>query len=166
MFDGFFHRRHSDRPASRRLGRSWHSPGHSAALDLEPLERRLLLTVPAVLSITRDTPTQHTTGAASVSYSVTFNKPVLGVDAADFRLGINGSLVAASPLTVLGGGSSYTVTVTGLHGSGDLRLDLIDNDSIHDDSSLTLGGIGAANGSFQGQTYTVGQIYPFVQSIN
>ena len=59
----------------------------------------------------------------------------------------------------------YTVTVNGIHGSGNLQLDLIDNDSIEDSSNVPLGGAGITNGSFQGQDYTIDQVFPHVVSI-
>ena len=101
-----------------------------------------------------------------MSFSVTFNESVTNVSSADFRVFTSGSVVTAAPVGVTGSGSDYTVTVSGIHGSGDLRLDLIDDDSIIDGSNAPLGGAGANNGSFQGQSYTVEQTYPSVQSIN
>ena len=149
-------RRGGKRKSSRvaaRLGNS---------LSLEPLERRLMLT--AVVSINRNS--AQNISAGSVAYTVAFNTVVTGVDGTDFRLTTTGSAGGTTPVGVAGSGASYTVTVSGVHGSGNLRLDLIDNDSIVDGASVPLGGVGAANGSYQGQTYTVGQAYPFVQSIN
>jgi hypothetical protein len=74
-------------------------------------------------------------------------------------------LVAGTLPVVLGSGASYTVKINDVRGSGDLRVDLIDNDSIVG-AGLALGGTGAANGSFQGQTYTILQAPPSVMSIN
>ena len=93
-------------------------------LSLEPLEWRLLLTtVPVVLSINRSAP--QNTSAAAVAYSVTFNESVTNVTGADFRLTTGGSVKTTTPLAVTGTGAAYTVTVSGIHGSGDLRLDQI-----------------------------------------
>ncbi len=135
---------------------------------MEFLERRLLLTVPAVVSIDRVTPLATETNAASVSYAVTFNEPVTLVASGDFLVTTTGSLETATPVIVSGSGSAYTVTVNGIHGSGVLRLDLVDDDSILGPLGAgdPLGGVGAGNGSFQGQTYTVDQVSPFVVSIN
>src|SRR6185369_15301698 len=78
----------------------------------------------------------------------------------------NGSLTWATPVVlVAGSGGSYAVTVNGIRGSGDLRLDLIDNDSIVG-AGHTLGDTGSNNGSFQGQTYAIHQALPPVVSIN
>jgi formylglycine-generating enzyme required for sulfatase activity len=136
------------------------------ALAVEPLEQRLLLTVPAVLSIDRDTPLGAETNAASVSYAVTFNESVTNVSSDDFLVTTTGSLVTATPVVVSGSGSTYSVTVDDIDGSGDLRLDLIDDDSIVDDSNVPLGGAGPDNGNFQGQTYTIDQARPCIVSIS
>jgi hypothetical protein len=66
---------------------------------------------------------------------------------------------------VLGSGSAYTVTVNGIHGSGTLQLELVDNDTITG-NGVPLGGAGIGNGSFIGQSYTILQTYPTVLSIN
>jgi hypothetical protein len=74
-----------------------------------------------------------------------------------------GGLQAESPFTsVSGSGASYTVTVNGIRGQGTLRLDLIGNGTISDGSGNTLG----SQSSFQGQTYTMSQVYPRLVSIN
>jgi hypothetical protein len=57
---------------------------------------------------------------------------------------------------VVGAGTTYTVSVNTGTGSGILRLDLSDNDSIVDIATNPLGGSGAGNGSFTaGESYTV-----------
>jgi FG-GAP-like repeat len=90
---------------------------------------------------------------------------VTGVAAADFLLTTDVSVQAATPVVVSGSGATYTVTVNGIHGSGNLRLDLIDNGTITS-SGVPLGSPGGANGSFQGQTYIILQSFPSVASIN
>jgi beta-lactamase superfamily II metal-dependent hydrolase len=112
---------------------------------------------PIVLSSNRlDT---NPTTATSVRFSVAFSKPVTGVNTSppfnDFALyapGVSGASITG----VSGSGANYTVTVnTGL-GSGSLRLDVSDNDSIRDSANHPLGGAGAGNGSFtSGQVYSV-----------
>jgi hypothetical protein len=138
-----------------------------AQLDLELLENRALPSglTPSVLAINRATPVGPETNASSVSYSVTFNESVTGVAAGDFQVTTDGATKAASPVAVTGSGAAYNVTVSGIHGSGDLRLDLIDNDTIQA-SGIPLGGPGIGNGSFQGQSYNILQAYPYVVSIN
>ena len=136
-------------------------------LAVESLEQRLLLTVPAVMSIDRIAPPATLTNAASVTYAVTFTELVTGVDSGDFLVTMTGSLETAMPV-VSGDGSAYVVTINGLQGSGDLRLDLVDDDSVLGPmgSGDSLGGVGIGNGSFQGQTYTVDRVSPFVVSID
>jgi autotransporter-associated beta strand protein len=85
-----------------------------------------------VQSITRLSPNYALTNATSVTYQVTFNKPVTGVDAGDFALALAG--VTATPPVVVTALSStvYNVTVNGVAGSGTLALNLADNGSIRD----------------------------------
>src|SRR5205823_3933685 len=81
-------------------------------------------TAPAVLSINRTTPGGPSTSATSVTYTVTFSEAVSGVDATDFSLALNG-VTATTPVVVSGTGSSYTVTVSGITGTGTLGLNLV-----------------------------------------
>ena len=90
--------------------------------------------------------------AASVNYTVTFSESVTGVDVADFVLTVTGGISGASVASVTGSGATRTVTVNTGSGSGTLRLDLIDNNSVMDASSNTLGGAGVQN-------FTTGQVY-------
>ena len=55
----------------------------------------------------------------------------------------------------------YTITISGITGSGTLGLNLVNNGSIHDS-----GGGSLSNSSFTGQVYTINQVWPFVESIN
>ena len=56
---------------------------------------------------------------------------------------------------VTGSGTTYTVTLNSGTGNGTLGLNLVDDDTIIDAASNPLGGAGAGNGNFTGQTYTV-----------
>ncbi|WP_341882121.1 FG-GAP-like repeat-containing protein [Synechococcus sp. UW140] len=60
----------------------------------------------------------------SASFTVTFNQPVTGVDAADFTL-IRTGTVAGGTIQVTGSGATRTVTVTGITGAGTLGLNLV-----------------------------------------
>jgi hypothetical protein len=142
-------------------GRPRRSPGRQLRHrpQLEQLEDRLVLTTPSVLSINRSVPLGPITNASSVSYAVTFNETVTNVLSSDFDVVTDGSVQAATTVGVSGSGSAYTVSVSGIHGSGDLSLDLINNGSI-------MGGGVPLGGSFQGQTYNILQTYPSVVSIN
>jgi len=94
----------------------------------------------------------------SVDYTVGFTETVTGVDASDFRVsGIADALVAS----VTGSGVGYTVTVYTGTGSGTLRLDLIDDNSIVDGLGNPLGGSGAQN--YTGQVYTIDKVGPTVR---
>jgi parallel beta-helix repeat protein len=76
---------------------------------------------PSVFSIT--TPTPSPTNATALTFTVTFNGPVAGVTAANFALTTTGG-VAGTIGTVTGSGTTWTVPVTGITGTGTLRLDL------------------------------------------
>src|SRR5689334_22608284 len=99
-----------------------------AAPQLESLENRLVPAAPSVSSILRSTPAGPVTGASSVTYTVTFDQAVTGVDAADFRVTTANGLVANPTPAVSGGATVYSVTVNGIRGSGTLGLSLVDDD--------------------------------------
>ncbi len=148
------------------FGNEYTQHRRQVALSLEPLEARWTPVAPKVTSILRAAPVGPTTGAASVSFTATFDQSVTGVNAADFRVSLSGSVQAASPVVVSGSGASYTVTVNGIKGSGDLRLDLVDDDSIQNSGAERLGSTGANNGSFRGQSYAILQSFPAVTSLS
>ena len=88
------------------------------------------------------------------------------VTPSDFQVLTTGDVVAATPVGVSGSGTSWTVTINGVHGSGTVELELVDHDDITDTTGTPLGGVGLFNGSFAGQTYTIVQTFPTVLSIN
>ncbi|MCC6297775.1 MAG: PD40 domain-containing protein [Anaerolineales bacterium] len=111
-------------------------------------------TVPVVVSILRADPNPAT--GLSVRFTVAFSKAVSGVDASDFAVATTGNIVGANIKEASGVGNLYTVTLGTGTGSGTIRLNLVDNDSIVDGSSLPLGGPGAGNGNFNlGEEYSV-----------
>jgi len=113
-------------------------------------------TAPSVVSSVRADP--NPTTAASVHFTVTFSEAVTSVDMADFTLTVTG-VTGASVTNVSGGPTAYTVKVNTGTGSGTLRLNVVDNDSIKDGSGNPLGGVGAGNGNFTGgETYTVSKM--------
>lgn len=61
--------------------------------------------------------------SSSVDFAVTFSEPVAGVDAGDFSTAVTGG-VTATISGISGSGSSYTVSTTGVTGSGTLKIDL------------------------------------------
>ena len=95
------------------------------------------------------------TSAASVHFTVTFSKAVTGVDTSNFALAVTG-VMGASITGVNSGATAYTVTVNTASGTGTIRLDVVDNDTIVDLALNPLGGAGAGNGSYtSGETYDV-----------
>ncbi|NUQ63357.1 MAG: M28 family peptidase, partial [Pirellulales bacterium] len=99
------------------------------------------------------------TGVAAVRFAVVFSESVMGVDAADFALAATGTLSGAAITGVSGAGGSYTVTVATGTGDGTLRLDVIDDDTIHDGVQNVLGGPGTGNGSRTGdELYTINSL--------
>jgi hypothetical protein len=112
---------------------------------------------PSVLTVSRASANPATQNS-SVSYAVTFDEPVTGVDATDFQLTTAG-LTGAAVTGVAGVGASYSVTVdtgTPTSATGTLRLDVIDDDTVSDSGGDQLGGAGAGNGDFtSGDVYTV-----------
>ncbi len=90
-----------------------------------------------------------------VSWTVVFSDSVTGVNAPDFVLTQVSGVSNASISSVTGSGTTWTVTAnTGTGVAGSLGLNLIDDDSIIS-AGGALGGAGAGNGNFIGQTYTL-----------
>jgi Tol biopolymer transport system component len=119
---------------------------------------------PLVTNILRTS--ANPTEAASVNFTVNFSESVNGVDAGDFLLTTTGSIGGALVANVSGSGNMYTVTVSTGTGIGDLRLDVVDNDSILNASSFPLGGQSTGNGNFtSGELYTIQRSNPTVVSI-
>ncbi|WP_162130575.1 beta strand repeat-containing protein [Schlesneria paludicola] len=83
--------------------------------------------VPRVLSIT---PVADPITGSTATYNVVFSEPVTGVDPSSFTL--SGDGVTGGTIGVTGSGASYTVTVTGLLGSGTLGLNLTGTASVLD----------------------------------
>ncbi len=86
---------------------------------------------PYVVSINRTTPSTSTTSADSVVFTVTFSEAVTGVVSGDFSVPTTGT-VASTSTSVSGSGAVYSMTITGITGSGSLGLNLVDNGSIKD----------------------------------
>ncbi|MFO0804222.1 MAG: Ig-like domain-containing protein [Gemmataceae bacterium] len=115
--------------------------------------------VPVVTSITRTSASP--TNAATATFTVVFSESVSGVGISDFTLFTSGGITGASVFSVSSGpGTTYTVTVNTGSGDGAIRLDLTDDDSIVDGASNPLGGAGAGNGNFTGDSVTVDKTPP------
>jgi hypothetical protein len=117
---------------------------------------------PSAKSIVRANPSP--THASSVSYTVTFDQGVTGVDTSDFSLATTGiSDAVISGVTGSSGGNTYTVTVSTGIGSGTVKLNLIDNDSIKNIQSTPLGGTGTGNGNYTaGETYSIDRTFKII----
>ena len=108
---------------------------------------------PTVQSINRANPSP--TLGPTVTFAVTFSEPVTGVDETDFVPTVSG-LTGPVVNSIIGSGADYLVIVDAGTGSGTIRLDLVDDNTIFDLLSHSLGGSGAGNGNFNtGQSYSV-----------
>ncbi|NOT06060.1 MAG: S8 family serine peptidase, partial [Anaerolineales bacterium] len=113
-----------------------------------------LVIPPSVSSILRAS--ANPTSAAGISFTVTFSESVTGVNVSDFTLTTTGGVSGAAVSGVSGSGSVYTVTIYTGSGSGTVRLDVVDNNSIIDLASNPLGGAAIGDGNFTGgEIYTI-----------
>src|SRR4051794_39375052 len=77
------------------------------ALHFDELESRLTPTAPVVLSIDHLASGSQFINQSSVAYAVTFDQPVVGVDAADFKIVADNTLTFHSP-KIAEMGATYT----------------------------------------------------------
>lgn len=117
----------------------------------------IAIETPIVTSIIRAS--ANPTNASNAAFIVTFSEIVDGVDAGDFTL-LNGSIANIQNLNPF-----FIVNVTTGGVDGDMRLDLLDDDSIHNASGIPLGGSGTGNGSYTGESITIDRKPPLVTSI-
>jgi autotransporter-associated beta strand protein len=94
------------------------------APDIVTTSAALPAPAPAVNSINRYDPSTVNTAATSVTFRVTFNTPVTGVNASDFTVTTTGSVTGTVASVTALNGMAYNVTVGSITGSGTLRLDL------------------------------------------
>lgn len=110
-------------------------------------------TAPMVTSIQRASANPST--APSVDFIVTFSEQVNGVDAADF-IASTTNVSNAFISNIVNANPFYVVTLNTGSGTGSLRLDLTDNDSITDNAGNAVGTSGAGNGNFiAGESFAV-----------
>ncbi|PKU25885.1 Ig-like domain-containing protein [Telmatospirillum siberiense] len=111
-------------------------------------------TAPSVASDVRigSTPTN----GSSEQFTVTFSESVTGVDATDFTVTTTGTVASTGISVALVSGTVYTVTVTGLSGTGTLRLDLNSSGTGITDTA----GNAISGGYASGQTYTIDTAAP------
>lgn len=114
---------------------------------------------PAVLSIQRVDP--NPTAAGDIRFVITFSKPISGLDTSlpfsDLALTTSAGISGASILSVGAiSETSYVVEVNTGAGSGEIRLDLLDDNSILNRAGIPLGGANLGDGNFNaGESYTV-----------
>jgi hypothetical protein len=129
------------------------------------------ISVPHVLSITRESP-NPASAPSDVEFEVTFDRPVTGVTADDFAVTATGTILANS--TPTGANVHYILPtsdpavwyayVRSGYGTGTVKLNLVDDDSIVSTAGAKLGGLGVGNGTFtNSEVYTVNQRAPQVQ---
>ena len=115
--------------------------------------------VPMVAAIVRAS--NNPTHASNVDFIVTFTELVQGVDLSDFVLS-NGAFVT----NINNANPFYIVTVNTGIGEGNLKLDLIDDDSIINSQSIPLGGQGIGNANFtNAEIFNIDRTPPQVTSI-
>ncbi len=85
---------------------------------------------PFVQSINRTNPAGPVTNAGTVVFTVTFSQPVIGVNLTDFALVFTGTTAGTLTQVAPVSGAVYTVTASGITGTGTLGLNLVDNGSI------------------------------------
>jgi hypothetical protein len=117
-------------------------------------------TPPTVLSVTRTSP--NPTGAPSVDFKVTFSEDIYFPWPSVFvvsQSGVNSAKVTGWT----GSGSVYTFHVSTGIGSGSIRLDVVDDDTIVDAAGNPLGGVGAGNGDYTGgEAYAISKVTLFL----
>jgi hypothetical protein len=111
-------------------------------------------TAPTLLSVMRAD--ADPTSAVTVNFTVTFSEFVTGVDVSDFTLTTTGGISDASLTAVIGGPTTYAVTVNTESGDGTLRLDVPISATITDMAANPLAGLPFTGG----QAYTaVARVY-------
>ena len=100
----------------------------------------------------------------TVWFSLTFSEAVTGVDVSDFTLTLSGGVSGASIVNVIGSGATRSIAVNTGTGSGAIRLDVEDNDSIIDVAGSPLGGAAGSGDFTAGQSYTIDRTAPTVVS--
>ncbi|HKX26445.1 MAG TPA: Ig-like domain-containing protein [Blastocatellia bacterium] len=127
----------------------------NTAGNSSPAAAPLLVTidtaVPSIESVSRQNPLSAATVDSEVTFRVSFNEPVSGVDLNDFTLTTTGATAAALSNLVPRDNRSFDLVVTGLQGEGTARLDLKGSGT----GIFDLAGNTIAGGFAAGQTYTV-----------
>ena len=143
---------------------------HGTAPDIGALESVFGVTLPpTVVSILRTDATP--TNADSVNFTINFSEDVTGLSLSppfdDLALTTSSGTSDASITSVVPiSGRSYTVNVRTGAGSGDIRLDLVDDNSIMNAAGIPLGGDDLGDGNFNtGETYSIERTTPTIPTI-
>lgn len=112
--------------------------------------------VPSVTSIAPSG--SPNTNATSMDFTVTFSESVSNVSVDDFTLAAMGT-ASGTISAVAGSGDSYTVSVTGISGEGNLRLDLNAGTNIDDGATNTPSGYNS------GTAHNVDRVQPTVTNV-
>ncbi|PLP95591.1 hypothetical protein CYD26_03025 [Pseudomonas sp. FFUP_PS_473] len=115
-------------------------------------------TTPYATNITRVDATP--TNSGSVSYTVTFSENVRNVDATDFNLIFGGSVAGSIESVTAVDGHTFTVKVSGLTGTGTVRLDLRPGTDIADAAGNLV------PGGHVGVSYSIDRDAPSVASVS
>jgi hypothetical protein len=131
------------------------SAGNGNLASVSPIVRAFDKYPPSVLSIVKLNTSTDTINLAEVKYRVTFSErtsgKIIGLDPADFNItsdSVTGIISAVIPSI---NDTTYDVTISGIKGNGDLRLD-VKNDSSFSDKF--------GNKYFDGGFYS-GEVYHF-----
>ncbi|WP_454801773.1 beta strand repeat-containing protein [Mucilaginibacter phyllosphaerae] len=108
----------------------------------------------SVISIVRAA--SNPTNATLISYTITFDKAVTGINTFNFSVTTAG-ITSAGVSSVSGSGTTYTVTLNTGTGSGTITLNLANSIGISPGVSTTL--------PYVGETYTIDKIAPSVSSV-
>lgn len=109
-----------------------------------------------VLQVLRDE--ANPTSQSQLQFELAFTEEVnTGFDVTDLAPWFDGTLSSATVSSFSGGPTTYTLTVdVSTTGSGQLRLDVLDDDSIKNILGVPLGGVGLHNGDFfGGEVFTI-----------
>ncbi|MCP3976451.1 MAG: DUF5011 domain-containing protein, partial [bacterium] len=99
---------------------------------VEGVTRPYLAWQDVVNAITITPATTGPTSAENISFTIAFDKPVVGFDSfADLAVTTSGT-AAAGGATFAGSGASYTVTLTGIGGDGTLALGVVPGSNVQD----------------------------------
>ena len=126
--------------------------GNDASLTTPAFDTGAVLVdglLPTVVSLARFLPTNATTSRDRVTYRVTFNKNVTGVDLNDFLLTTTGTADGTLGTLTAVSGKTYDLTVEALIFGGTIRLDLAANSGIADAAGNAL------PAAFSGETFTL-----------